>query len=116
MFSTNLVSSNLNLQIRRNKISDVEIFKLLFVKVDLELKFHEHVSNIFKKVNQNVLLSPKIDIFSVKFNEILFKSIFLIHFDNCSSLFISINQTSFLKPEECFTIALNQVLCVRVSR
>ena len=56
MFFTNLVSSNLDLQIRGNKISVVETFKLVVVQVDLELKFDEHASNICKKMNQKCVV------------------------------------------------------------
>ena len=115
--STSLVSSNLDLKIRGNRISFVETFKLLGVTIDRELKFDEHVSNICKKVNQkSAIISKNGSLFSAKFKEILFKSLVLIHFDYCSSLFISINQTSLSKLEKCFTKALKQVLWVRVSR
>jgi hypothetical protein len=115
--STNLVSSNLDLKIRGNRISFNETFKLLGVTIDRELKFDEHVSNICKKVNQkSAIISKNGSLFSAKFKEILFKSLVLIHFDYCSSIFISINQTSLSKLEKCFTKALKQVLWVRVSR
>ena len=87
--STNLVSSNLDLKIRGNRISFVETFKLLGVTIDRELKFDEHVSNICKKVKQkSAIISKNGSLFSAKFKEILFKSLVLIHFDYCSSLFI----------------------------
>ena len=57
--STSLVSSNLDLKIRGNRISFVETFKLLGVTIDRELKFDEHFSNICKKVNQKCAIISK---------------------------------------------------------
>ena len=61
--STNLLSSNLDLQIRGNKISFVETFQLLGIKIDRELKFAEHISNICKKENQKCAFISKMDLF-----------------------------------------------------
>ena len=111
-----MVSSNFDLQIRGNRISFVETFKLLGVKIDRELKFDEHVINICKKVNQkSAIISKNGYLFSTKFKEILFKSLVLTHFDYCSTIFISINQASLLKLEKCFTKALKQILWIRIS-
>ena len=114
--STNMVSSNFDLQIRGNRISFVETFKLLGVKIDRELKFDEHVINICKKVNQkSAIISKNGYLFSTKLKEILFKSLVLTHFDYCSNICISINQASLLKLEQRFTNALKQVLWIRIS-
>ena len=114
--STNMVSSNFYLQIRGNRISFVETFKLLGVKIDRELKFDEHVINICKKVNQkSAIISKNGYLFSTKFKEVLFKSLALTHFDYCSTIFISINQASLLKLEKCFIKPLKQVLWIRIS-
>ena len=47
-----MVSSNFDLQYRGNKFFFSEIFKLVGVTIDRELKFDEHVTNICKKKNE----------------------------------------------------------------
>ena len=49
--STNMVSSNFDLQIRVNRISFAETFEILGVTIDRELKFDENVTVICKKLN-----------------------------------------------------------------
>ena len=93
MFFTNLVSSNLDLQIRGNKISVVETFKLVVVQVDLELKFDEHASNICKKINQKCVIISKIYIFPQNLWRFYSNQLFLFIFINFHP-FLSINQTS----------------------
>ena len=66
--SSNMASSSFDLQIRGNRISFVETFKLLGEKIDRELKFDEHVTNICKKVNQKSdIISKNGYLFSTKF-------------------------------------------------
>jgi len=114
--TSSVISSNIDLHIQDHKIIIVNTFKLLGVLIDRELNFSNHTLHICKLVNRKcAIISQNKSLFSPKFKEILFKSLIISHFEYCSTLFISINQTSMNKLEKCFSKSIKQILNLRLS-
>ena len=99
--TSSVISSNIDLHIWDYKLIFLNTFKLLAFWL-IENFIFRIITCIFAKVNRKCsIISQNISLFSTKFKKILFKSFIISHFQYCSTLFISINQTPINKLEKC---------------
>ena len=82
-----LVSTNkpVGIKIRDYTINNSECEKLLFVKIDVNLNFNNHISNLCKKASRKVSTLARVTLFmGLRKRKLLMKSFFISQFSYCS--------------------------------